>query len=102
MLPKNFKSKLIDKEFEKLPGNTFSTRRRQALTKNERDVKDPHRIIAPIPLPKIREVLKKHHRSKLKNAPDLREIFRAPPMASFREPPNLRRLISKSKLHEFS
>ena len=37
LLPKNFKLKLIDEEFEKvrnLPGNTFSTRRRQALKKN--------------------------------------------------------------------
>ena len=74
------------------------------LTKIQRDVKDPHRIIAPMDfnphLPKISEVLKKHHRSMLKNAPHLREIFHAPPMASFRQPPNLRRLICKSKLHE--
>ena len=107
LLPRNFKSNLIDEEFEKvrkLPGDSFLTRRRQALEKIKRNVEEPHRIIAPMDfnpnLPNISQVLNKHHRSMLKNAPHLKEIFEAPPMASYRQPPNLRRLICKSKLHE--
>ena len=33
------------------------------------------------------------------NAPHLQEMFKSPPMASFRQPPNLRRLLCRAKLH---
>ena len=36
------------------------------------------------------------------NSPHLKEMFDSPPMASYRQPPNLRRLICKSKLYPLS
>ena len=47
LIPRNFKPKLIDAEFEKvrnLPGSSFKARRKQALLKVKRNVKDPQRI----------------------------------------------------------
>ena len=64
---------------------------------------DPHRITAPVDynphLPNISNIFKKHHKTMLINAPYLAEIFKSPPMASYRQPPNLRRLVCKSKLY---
>ena len=96
-------------EFQKvrnLPGDSFKARRKQALLKVKRNVKDPQRIIAPVDfnphLPNVSQILKKHHKSMLIRAPHLKEVFKEAPMASFRQPPNLRRLLSKSKLHQLS
>ena len=50
-MPRNFKPKLIDQEFDKirkLPGDDFESRRREALKKVRREPKDPNRIIAPV------------------------------------------------------
>ena len=105
LIPRNYKAKLIDAEFEKvrnLPGDSFTTRRRQALLKVKKTVEDPHRITAPVDfnphLPNISQILKKHLKAMLKNAPYLGEMFKSPPMASYRQPPNLRRMVCKSKL----
>ena len=109
MKPRNFKPKLINTEFEKvrnLPGNTFRERRKQALMKVTKGVQNAGRIVAPIDfnphMPKISQVFKKHHRTMLINAPHLGEMFKFAPMAAYRQPPNLRRLICKSKLHPIS
>ena len=106
LIPRNYKAKIIDAEFEKvrnLPGDSFTTRRRQALLKVKKTVEDPHRITAPVDynphLPNISQIFKKHHRTMLINAPYLAEMFKSPPMASYRQPPNLRRLVCKSKLY---
>ena len=105
----NFKPKVVDAEFEKvrnLPGNSFSARRKLALQKVKKVVDDPHRIIAPVDynphMPNISQILKKHHKAMLINAPHLAEVFKSPPMASYRQPPNLRRLICQSKLYPIS
>ena len=96
-------------EFQKvrnLPGDSFKARRKQALLKVKRNVKDPQRIIAPVDfnphLPNVSQVLKNHHKSMLIRAPHLKEVFKEAPMASFKQPPNLRRLLCKSKLHQLS
>ena len=89
-----------------LPGNTFRERRKQALMKVTKGVQNAGRIVAPIDfnphMPKISQVFKKHHRTMLINAPHLGEMFKFAPMAAYRQPPNLRRLICKSKLHPIS
>ena len=109
MIPRNFRAKLIDSEFEKvrnLPGDSYREKRRQALEKVNRTEGDPQRITAPVDfnphLPNISEIFRKHHKAMLKNAPHLAEMFKSPPMASYRQPPNLRRLVCKSKLHPIS
>ena len=109
MIPRNFRAKLIDAEFQKvriLPGDSFTAKRRQALEKVNRTEGDPHRITAPVDfnphLPNISEIFRKHHKAMLKNAPHLAEMFKSPPMAAYRQPPNLRRLVCKSKLHPIS
>ena len=75
----------------------------EALKKKVREPKDKNRIIAPIDfnphLPKVGEVFQKHHRAMLFSAPHLGEMFPSPPMASYRQPDNLRKLICKSKLY---
>ena len=76
----------------------------RALQKKERNV-DPRtkkRVKAvfdfnPL-LPKISNVLKKHHRTMLTDNPELRDAFPDPPMACLRQGPNLRRLLCKSSL----
>ena len=49
-------------------------------------------------LPKISNVLKKHHRTMLSDNPELRDSLPEPPMACLRQGPNLRRLLCKSSL----
>ena len=104
--PRKFKSKIIDKEIEKvknLPGTNFYERRKKALKKTIREPKDKTRIIAPVDynphLPNVSQILQKHHRALLFNAPHLAEVFPSPPMASYRQPPNIRRLLCRSKLY---
>ena len=86
-----------------VPGATYDEKRKEALKKVERKPKDHTRIIAPVDfnphLPKISQVLQKHHRSMLFTAPHLGEMFPSPPMPSYRQPPNLRKLLCKSKLY---
>ena len=88
--------------FKPIKGDSFTTRKMQALLKVKKTVEDPHRITAPVDfnphLPNISQILKKHHKAMLKNAPYLGEMFKSPPMASYRQPPNLRRMVCKSKL----
>ena len=91
---------MIDTEFEKvrlLPGNTFSEKRTKALEKVEKRVEDASRIISPVDynphLPNISQIFRKHHKAMLLNGPHLQEVFKNPPMASYRQPPNLRRLM---------
>ena len=50
-------------------------------------------------LPSVSNVFRKHHKALLFNAPHLEEIFPSPPMASYRQPPNIRRLLCRSKLY---
>ena len=97
---------MIDTEFEKvrlLPGNTFSEKRTKALEKVEKRVEDASRIISPVDynphLPNISQIFRKHHKAMLLNGPHLQEVFKNPPMASYRQPPNLRRLMWKAKLY---
>ena len=109
LIPRNFKPKLIDAEFEKvrnLPGDSFKARRKQALLKVKRNVKDPQRIIEPVDfnpqLPNVSQILKKHHKSMLIRASHLKEVLKEAPMASYRQASNLKRLLCKSKLHQLS
>ena len=57
----------------KLPGNSFTARRKEALRKVKRKVDDPDRIIAPFDfnphLLNISQVFKKHHKAMLINGP---------------------------------
>ena len=51
-------------------------------------------------LPNIKEILKKHFTYMTNRNEDLKESFPLPPMIAFRQPPNLKQLICKSKLHD--
>ena len=104
--PRNYKPNMIETEFDKirkLPGESYTERRREALKKVKREAKDPNRIISPIDfnphLPKASQIFQKHHKAMLFTAPHLAEMFPSPPMPSYRQPDNLRRLICKSKLY---
>ena len=97
---------MIDSEFEKvraIPGVNFKEKRQEALKKVIREPKDKKRIIAPVDfnphLPNISQVFKKHHKAMLFNGPHLAEMFPSPPMASYKQPDNLRKLLCKSKLY---
>ena len=106
LLPRHYKSRIIDNQFKRvrdLPGENFSEKRKNALQKKIRNI-DPgkKRVKAvfdfnPL-LPKISNVLKKHHRTMLSDNPELRDSLPEPPMACLRQGPNLRRLLCKSSL----
>ena len=53
-------------------------------------------------LPKISNVLAKHHKTMLIDNPDLKKVFPKPPMASLRQGPNLRKILCKSTLPKIS
>ena len=108
LIPRNYKSKLIDLQFAKvrqLPGETFNEKRNLALLKKTR-TKNTDRVIAPFDfnpvLPKHANVLAKHHKTMLIDNPDLKKVFPQPPMASLRQGPNLRNLLCKSTLPKLS
>ena len=106
LIPRNYTSKLIEEQFQRvrdLPGFNFKEKRKNALekkTKTKTQEKD-ERIIFPVDfnphLPKISKIFAKHHKSMLFRKPELKTVFPAPPMAALRQPPNLRRLLCKSK-----
>ena len=106
LIPRNYKSSLINLEFDRvrgLPGDDFNERRRGALEKVEKEQKNNDRIIAPLDfnphLPKASEIFRKHHKAMIFKAPHLSTIFPEPPMPAYRQPKNIRRLLCKSKLH---
>ena len=78
--------------------------RNNSLVKKEKKKKYNSRIISHLDynplLPNISEVFQKHHRSMLFKKPELREVFSGPPMASLRQPPNLRSLLCRSSLFQ--
>ena len=101
LIPRNYHNKIIESQYSRirnLPGMNYLERRKNSLVKKEKKKKDNSRIISPLDynplLPNISEVLQKHHRSMLFKKPELREVFSGPPMASLRQPPNLRSLSS--------
>ena len=49
-------------------------------------------------MPNINTILRKHHNAMIQKNSDLKESFADPPMAAFRQPINLRRLLCKSKM----
>ena len=104
LIPRNYRSKLIDNQFDKvrnLPGSDYTERRKLALIKRPKN-KQTKRVIGvfdynPL-LPKISTVLSKHHRTMINENPELSEVFPEPPMAALRQGPNLRKLLCKAKL----
>ena len=106
LIPRNYKAKLIDEQFSRiknLPGIDFKEKRKEALKKVKKQTKQSNRIIAPLDfnphLPIPSKILQKHHRALLASAPHLAQIFPEPPMPAYRQPPNLRNLLCKSKLY---
>ena len=103
--PRNFKPKMIDREFEKIrsfPGQNFAEKRSKALEKVKREPKHQGRTIAPVDfnphLPKVSQVFQKQHKAMVFNAPHLAEMFPSPPMPAYRQPHNLKKIICSSKL----
>ena len=52
-------------------------------------------------MPNINTILRKHHHAMIQKNSDLKESFADPPMAAFRQPINLRRLLCKSKMFPY-
>ena len=108
LIPRSYKSKLINLQFDKvrnLPGTTFSEKRNLALIKKAK-VKNTDRVIAPFDfnpiLPKVSNVINKHYRTMITDNPELKKVFPAPPMASLRQGPNLRKKLCKATLPKIS
>ena len=108
LIPRHYKSKLIDQQFNRvrsLPGSNFTERRNLALVKKLKS-KNTDRVIAPFDynpvLPKISKVMPKHHRTMIRDNPDLKKVFPQPPMASLRQGPNLRKLLCRATLPKIS
>ena len=99
LIPRNYHPKIIEAEFQKirnLPGINFFERRKMSLEKKQPKDKQTNRTTAPFDfnpfLPKISSVLDKHFKAMLLKKTD-------PPMAALRQPPNLRKILCRSKLY---
>ena len=98
-------SKVIDAQFNRirnLPGNGYLERRKKTLEKKEKKPAESPRIVAPMDynplLPKFSDILTKHHKSMVFRKPVLKEVFKEPPMAALRQPPNMRKLLCRATL----
>ena len=109
LVPRNYHPKIIDAEFKKirnLPGTNFVERRKNCLEKKMSRDKQTNRLTAPFDfnpfLPKISTVLGKHFKAMLLKKPELKPVFGDAPMAALRQPPNLKKMICRSKLYPTS
>ena len=107
LIPRNYNSKVIDSQFKRirnLPGQTYSEKRNLALEKKEKKKEEHKRITAPMDfnpnLPKLSGVLNKHFKSMMFKKPELKTVFKEPPMASLRQPPNLRKMLCRAPLYQ--
>ena len=107
LIPRQYTSKVIESQFKRirnLPGNDYLERRKKTLEKKEKKTNETNRIVAPMDfnpvLPKISEILTKHHKSMIFKKPELKEVFAEPPMAAMRQPPNIRKLICRAALSQ--
>ena len=108
-MPGNYHPKIIDAEFKKvrnLPGADFLERRQSSLAKKVPQDNQKGRLIAPFNfdpfLPKLGPILSKHFNSMVFRKPELKPVFKDAPMAALRQPPNLKKLICRSKLYPIS
>ena len=84
MLPRNYKSKNIDHQFnrltESIEGNTYYEKRKSALKKKIKTENETKRVIVAFEynprLPNINNIVRKHHRSTLFKNEDLKEDLR--------------------------
>ena len=78
-------------------------RRQKSLAKKMPKDKETTRLTAPFTfnpcLPKISSILDKHFKSMVFKKPELNPVFVSAPMAALRQPPNLRKIICRSKLY---
>ena len=107
LIPRNYNSKVIDSQFKRirnLPGQTYSEKRNLALEKKEKKKEEHKRITAPMDfnpnLPKLSGVLNKHFKSMMFKKPELKTVFKETPMASLRQPPNLRKMLCRAPLYQ--
>lgn len=105
-MPRGYNPGLIDKEckrIESLPGNSFCERRELALEKRIKLKEANERVVIPVDynpyMPKISSIFYKHHKAMITSNPELKKTFPKSPMAALRQPPNLRKLLCKSKLY---
>ena len=106
LIPRNYHPKIIGSEFKKvknLPGANFIERRQNSLAKKVPQDKQTDRLIAPFNfdpfLPKLSPVLNKHFNSMVFRKPELKPVFKDAPMAALRQPPNIKKIICRSKLY---
>ena len=105
LIPRQYISKVIDAQFNRirnLPGNGYLERRKKTLENKEKKPAENPRIVAPMDynplLPKFSDILTKHHKSMIFRKPVLKEVFKEPPMAALRQPPNMRKLLCRATL----
>ena len=106
LLPRHYHPKIVEAEFKKirnLPGTNFHEKRLNALQKKIPKDKETKRLTAPFNfnpfLPNIGSVLGKHFKSMLFKKPVPAPVFVEAPMAALRQPPNLRKMICRSKMY---
>ena len=106
LIPRNYHTKVIEGQFKRvknLPGTTYSERRNNALKKKEVKINEKKdKVIAAVDfnpsLPKMSEVFSKHFKSMIFRKPELKETFKDPPMPAYRQAPNIRKIVCRSKL----
>ena len=106
LIPRNYHSKIIDAEFKKiqnLPGSNFVEKRQNSLAKKMPKDKQSTRLTAPFDfnpfLPKMSSILDKHFRAMIFKKPELEPVYMSAPMAALRQPPNIKKMICRSKLY---
>ena len=106
MLPRNYKSKNSDDQFNKLiesiEGNSYEEKRKSALETKIQAEDETKRVIGAFEynprLPNINNIVRKHHRSMLFKNEDLKEDFQTHPMIAYRQPKNLRSYLCSARL----
>ena len=103
--PRNYKTKLIEEQFEKIKmieGDTYDEKRKLVLKRRIREDKSTSQVAFPINfdphLPNVNSILKKHHKAMILRNDDLAKDFEKAPMVAYRQPANLRKLICRAKL----
>ena len=100
LLSRGYKKKLIDRNIEK----ALLVPRDEAIKRVVRK-KEMVRVVFSImyhpALPSIPRIIAKAYRPMAESDPRLKEVFKEPPMVSYRRPPSLREKLIRAKVPKF-
>ena len=97
LLSRDYKPRVIDAAIQKALAIPRSEALKRVVKKQETDRKVFSVLYDPR-LPKLSSIVTKHWRVMVNNDSRCREVYKKPPMVSFRRPPNLKDKLVRAKL----